>query len=111
MKFVFSIASKYSSFMKYLITPYKKIFDYTGTSTRKEFWYFVLFNFLITAILSVLKSLMGFERLVDVYSILFLVPFVALGFRRLNEVGVSKWLFLIPIVNFVLASLEPKSLD
>lgn len=94
--------------MKYFITPFKKVFDFNGKSTIKEFWYFVLINVVIHFIIGLIESLINVEYIGEIVRIIVLLPFISLGFRRLNEVGINKFLFLIPFVNFILASLSPK---
>ena len=94
--------------MKYFITPFKKVFDFNGKSTIKEFWYFVLINIAIHFLLGLLESSINIEYIGEIFRIIVLLPFISLGFRRLNEVGINKFLFLIPFVNFILASLSKK---
>jgi len=37
------------------------------------------------------------------------VPFISLGFRRMNDANLSKWLSLIPLVNLILAGFPSKA--
>lgn len=96
--------------MKYLITPFKKYFVINEKSSLKEFWYFFLIlTFLINPFIGFFKGFFD----INYYAILtlrifFLIPFLTLGFRRLNETKFSKWLFLIPFVNLILASFPVK---
>jgi uncharacterized membrane protein YhaH (DUF805 family) len=39
-----------------------------------------------------------------------MIPFITLGFRRLNDAKFSKWLFLIPVVNLILAAFPSKEI-
>ena len=94
--------------MKYYIKPFKKMLDFTGKSTNKEFWLFFLFHVIISGIIGFLRGLTGIEYLNEIYFICTLLPFIALGFRRLNDAGYNKWLFLIPFLNIVLACLPKK---
>jgi|SRR5690554_3429767 len=92
--------------MKYIITPFKKIFDFTGKSSIKEFWIFYLFMFLSGFFSGILSGITGIEYLGKIWLYVILLPvFISLGFRRLNDVGINKFLFLIPLVNLILASL------
>jgi uncharacterized membrane protein YhaH (DUF805 family) len=91
--------------MKYLITPFKNVFDFKGTSTIKEFWYFVLITTIIHIFICLVKSSLNMYYLGDIIRVITLLPFIALGFRRLNEAGINKFLFLIPFVNLILASM------
>ena len=80
------------------------LFD--GRAGRQEFWMFVLFNFIAGIVLSIIDSILGtgsvgFGLLSGIYSLAVLVPSIAIGCRRLHDVGQSGWfqlLALIPIV-------------
>ena len=96
--------------MKYITQPFKKIFNISEKATLKEFWIFFLFYvFLISPIIGIFRGLDFFgDNIALVIRIIFLIPFLTLGIRRLNETKFNKWLFLIPIVNLVLAAFPPK---
>ncbi|MGY5355587.1 DUF805 domain-containing protein [Wenyingzhuangia sp. IMCC45467] len=92
--------------IKYYITPFKKMFDFKGTATLKEFWFFYGINVLIYLLLLFLKKPLGFLiNIHKVYMLLVALPHIAIGFRRLRDAGISSWLFLIPSVNLILAGL------
>ena len=40
--------------MKDVLIPYRRYVDFEGRSSRKEFWYFVLFYLIVSAVLTVL---------------------------------------------------------
>jgi uncharacterized membrane protein YhaH (DUF805 family) len=97
--------------MNYLIDPYKKMFDYTGISGRKEFWLFFIFTLLISVAMGYFRSTLQLPSLLVnlLQIIIIIIPTYALGFRRLKDAGFTKWLFLIPFVNLVLASFPSKN--
>jgi uncharacterized membrane protein YhaH (DUF805 family) len=39
-----------------------------------------------------------------------IIPYMAIGFRRLNDAGINKFLFLIPFVGLILAVYPSKKL-
>lgn len=94
--------------MNYFITPFKKMFDFTGKSTVKEFWLFFLIDTLVAGVFGFISGIFDIGYIGDAYLILSGLPFIALGFRRLNDAGYNKWLFLIPIANLILVSLDSK---
>lgn|GEM_PF-2278634 len=95
--------------IKDLINPYLNIFDYRGKSSIKEFWTFYIATFLLIIILSVVgKRILGIENLHYYLIGLNFFPMLALGFRRMNDVGINKWLFLLPIAGVYLAALPAK---
>jgi uncharacterized membrane protein YhaH (DUF805 family) len=86
--------------------------NFNGRARRKEFWMFVLFNIIISWGLSLLDSMLGFSfqaEPVDVpgmewissyrsggylssfYSLVVLIPSIAVGVRRLHDIGKSGW--------------------
>lgn len=77
----------------------KKCFmEYSNFSTkasRYEYWWFLLFMVIVLSIASVIH-----ERLLQIVSIVFLVPFLAVGSRRLNDAGQSVWWQLFLFVPF-----------
>lgn len=92
--------------MKYIITPFKKIFDFTGKSSINEFWIFYLFMFITAFLSAILSGITRIEYLDEIWTYVILLPVgISLGFRRLNDVGINKFLFLIPMVNLILAAL------
>lgn len=99
--------------MNYYLDVLKKYAVFTGRADRAEYWYFVLFNVLITIALAIVGSLIGAAMgraatgilLVDVYALATLLPSVGVTLRRLNDAGLSGWwilLALVPIGNIVL---------
>ncbi len=92
---------------------YKKVLqnyaNFTGRARRSEYWYFALFNFLITLGCLIVDTVLG-TRYADVgvvqflYGLAVLIPSLAVGVRRLHDVGKSGWFFfivLIPIVGAI----------
>lgn len=92
--------------MNYYITPFKNILNFKGRASRKEFWYFFLINAIISTILILTKKLHGIDDIDIYYRRIYIIPFIALGFRRLHDTNKSGWLFLIPVANIILAIFE-----
>ena len=99
--------------MNYYLDVLKKYAVFTGRADRAEYWYFVLFNVLITIALALAGSLIGAATgrqatgmlIVDVYALATLLPSVGVTLRRLHDAGLSGWwilLALVPIANIVL---------
>lgn len=85
--------------MNYYITALKKYFVFEGRSTRSEYWYFFLFNFLISVVLMFIGSMMnGGDILVNIYGLAVLIPGLAVGIRRLHDTGRSGWMILIGLI-------------
>lgn len=90
---------------KYYVNVLKNHYaDFSGRATRREFWMFALFNFLVSIIISVLDSMLfGGEStpLSLLYSIGVLLPSIGIGIRRLHDIGKSGWWLLIGLIPFV----------
>lgn len=78
--------------VKYCFIEYS---NFSGKASRYEYWWFLLFMILAMSIASVIH-----ERLLQIVSIVFLVPFFAVGSRRLNDAGQSVWWQLFLFVPF-----------
>jgi uncharacterized membrane protein YhaH (DUF805 family) len=92
--------------MKWYLEVLKKYAVFSGRASRKEFWMFVLFNLIITAVLGFVEGLLGLPVAIhNLYGLAVLVPTIAVSVRRLHDTGKSgKWflLALIPIVGLIL---------
>ena len=70
-----------------------KYADFTGRASRPEFWWFALFIALSTAAFTYLSETAG-----SIFVIATLLPFLAVGARRLRDAGNNPWwLFGVPI--------------
>ena len=69
--------------------------NFKGKATRYEYWWFLLFMVLVLSI-----GYLIHERLYQIISVIFLVPLLAVGSRRLNDAGQSVWWQLFLFVPF-----------
>ena len=91
-------------FSRFYLGALKKYAEFTGTATREEFWMFVLFNFLVAVVVGVVAGIIGILWLGTVYNLAVLVPTLAIGARRLHDIGKSGWwqlINLIPLVGII----------
>ncbi|MEL6944565.1 MAG: DUF805 domain-containing protein [Bacteroidota bacterium] len=94
--------------MKYYLEVLQKYAVFEGRARRAEYWYFFLFNMLISMGLTFLDGALGLMEfgISTVYSFAVLVPGIAVAVRRMHDVGKSGWFCLIPIYNLILAVTE-----
>jgi len=87
----------------YYIHVLKNYATFNGRARRSEYWYFVLFNTIISFGIGFIGGLISFGLLSTIYSLAVLIPSIAVGVRRMHDVGKSGWFLLIPIYNLILA--------
>ncbi len=88
--------------MNYFIAVLKKYAVFTGRARRSEFWYFVLFNFIISWVLSIVFGLLRLPIISTLYSLAVFLPSIGVGIRRMHDINKSGWFILIPIYNIIL---------
>ena len=77
----------------------QKYADFNGRATRSEYWWFVLFLVVINALLGIAA-----EALAGAFGLAMLVPYFAVGTRRLRDTGRSPWwwlLLLLPVIGWI----------
>lgn len=82
--------------------------NFSGRARRSELWYFMLVNFIISAILAVIDSVTGIGFLAAIYGLAVLVPSIAVGVRRLHDIDKETIMIIlafIPVVNFYIIYL------
>ena len=92
--------------MQWYIKVLKNYVGFEGRAHRTELWMFFLVSFIISIILSVIDSVLGFESagIRSLYSLVVLLPTLAVGMRRLHDTDRSGWwllLWLIPILGWI----------
>ena len=85
--------------MNWYLTVIKEHYaDFKGRARRKEFWMFMLINWVISMVLAIIGGLIHFTLLGSIYSLAVLVPTLGVGVRRLHDMGKSGWWYLICLV-------------
>ena len=98
------------SFGEAVRTVLSKYVCFTGRARRSEYWYFILFQFLVSLALGVTLSVIGVqqstvESLSSLLSLALMLPGLGVVWRRLHDIGKSGanyfWVF-VPIVGAIL---------
>ncbi|HLY03599.1 MAG TPA: DUF805 domain-containing protein [Candidatus Cybelea sp.] len=93
--------------MNYFLDALGKYAVFSGRARRSEYWYFALFTCLIAFVLLavgfyIAKATGGpptlAEYLLDFFSLLIVLPSLAVSVRRLHDIGMSGWWVLLNIV-------------
>jgi uncharacterized membrane protein YhaH (DUF805 family) len=91
--------------MNWYLEVLKKYAAFDGRSRRKEYWFFILFNVLISMALAFIDRLMGnvdpetgLGLFSGIYALGVMIPGMAVSVRRLHDTGRSGWWLLINLV-------------
>ena len=76
--------------IKHCLTQYA---TFSGRASRSEFWWFVLFQLLVTAGGQIISQVLG-----GLLSLALLLPILAVTARRLHDIGKSGWMMLIGLI-------------
>lgn len=94
--------------MDWYIGVLKKYTVFSGRARRKEYWFFVLINTLISIMLGFVDGYLGFYdpsvgigMLSGVYALAVLLPSLAVAVRRLHDTGRTGWWMLIIVLPLI----------
>ncbi|MEE8117985.1 MAG: DUF805 domain-containing protein [Gammaproteobacteria bacterium] len=94
--------------MNWYFEVLKKYAVFNGRARRKEYWYFVLFNIIISIVFAVIDSAtgsfsaeIGIGLLGGIYTLAVLIPSIAVQVRRLHDTDRSGWWLLISLIPFI----------
>jgi uncharacterized membrane protein YhaH (DUF805 family) len=98
--------------MNEYITVLKKYAVFQGRANRKEYWMFVLINFIVSFAIGFASGMLAamidpsLALISTVYSLAVMIPSIAVGVRRMHDTNNSGWFLLIPLYNLYLAIKE-----
>jgi uncharacterized membrane protein YhaH (DUF805 family) len=94
--------------MNWYLQVIRKYAQFSGRARRKEYWFFALFNLLISLALAIVDNFTGtlnpetgYGLLSGIYSLAVLIPSLAVTFRRLHDTGRSAWWILIVLIPLI----------
>lgn len=98
--------------MNWYLDVIKKYAVFSGRARRKEYWMFVLINFVIIMVLEglfIFPTLMSGSGefptfgyiLVMLYALAIFLPALGVMVRRLHDVGKSGWWYFIALIPFI----------
>ena len=87
------------NFVDSVKTCFAQYATFTGRASRPEYWWFFLFCFIASCVLSVFS-----QALSGIFSLATFIPSIAVGARRLHETNRSGWwqlLWIVPVVGWI----------
>lgn len=83
-------------FKQSVTTCLKKYAEFGGRAGRPEFWWFALFTLIVGLVLGMVSDILGM-----LVNLGLLLPSLAVGARRLHDIGKSGWFQLIWLIPFL----------
>ena len=94
------MSPQYCNIKDAIILFFKNYVNFSGRSTRSEFWWWELVNIIISGALYALSLATESTLLYSLWGLAILVPGLALSIRRMHDIGKSGWWILISLVPF-----------
>jgi uncharacterized membrane protein YhaH (DUF805 family) len=80
------------SFVEAIASYFLNYVNFTGRASRSEYWFAVLFHLIVGVVLRILP---GGLILTGIWSVVTLLPSLAMAVRRLHDVNRSGWHYLL----------------
>jgi len=84
------------NFGQAISTCFSKYVTFTGRASRPEFWWFFLFQIIVLIVTGMISNI-----LYGIAALAMLLPGIAVGVRRLHDIGKTGWLLLIGLIPVV----------
>jgi len=89
-----------------------KYAQFSGTSSRAEFWNFFGFFWCLIFGIAFLEGFIGTDGILfQITYVGLLLPYIACAVRRVRDASGNGWFILIPIYNFILLLSKSKTKD
>jgi uncharacterized membrane protein YhaH (DUF805 family) len=104
--------------MDWMLLPYRRYFEFSGRSRRREYWMFTLFYVLVLAVIETIFGVPHAMRMGDAFSygviangtgttignlfwLASIIPGFAVSVRRLHDIDRSGWWMLLAFIPFL----------
>ena len=94
--------------MNWYLKVLKQYADFNGRARRKEYWMFFLFNMIFAFLAAIIDNVvgtaspeLGYGIFYGIYALALFIPGLAVGVRRLHDVGKSGWMLLIALIPLI----------
>jgi len=87
------------NFQDAIVSGFKNYVNFSGRALRSEFWYWVLFCFIVGIVTGILDSAIFPGGMVSplntIFNLAVLIPNLAVGARRLHDIDRTGWWLLL----------------
>ena len=97
-------SAKSLGFLEAVKRVFQHYADFKGRARRSEYWWFTLFNIIVSSILSAIVPDFAW-----IWSLVVLVPGIAVVVRRLHDVGKRGWFYLwilVPLAGYIIMLIQ-----
>ncbi len=97
------------TFQEAIKSVYTNYANFAGRAVRSEYWYWMLFYFIVVVVLQILAAVMGSREspsilvasIFAIWSLGSLIPALAVTVRRLHDTDRSGWFILLALIPLV----------
>ena len=97
------------SFIGAIKLGFQRYFDFSGRSTRAEYWWWVLFTFLAAIVLTIVDNILGTNSedgggglITGLWGLATFIPGLAVTIRRLHDINKSGWWILLALISWLI---------
>lgn len=76
----------------------KNYVGFSGRARRREYWLFILANFIVSLVISIIGTAIKLPILSTIYALAIFLPSLAVLIRRLHDIGKAGVWFLISLI-------------
>ena len=97
-------AEEQFNMLDWFVKCLKNYVTFDGRARRKEFWFFMLVSIILGIIVQIIDAILGTDKILNgVLNLALFLPSLAVGARRLHDVGRSGWwqLLVLTIIGII----------
>ncbi len=97
-------AEEQFNMLDWFVKCLKNYANFSGRARRKEFWFFMLVSIILGIIAQIIDAILGTDKILNgVLNLALFLPSLAVGARRLHDVGRSGWwqLLVLTIIGII----------
>ncbi|SDY74883.1 DUF805 domain-containing protein [Acinetobacter kyonggiensis] len=111
-------AEEQFNMLDWFVKCLKNYVTFDGRARRKEFWFFMLVSIILGIIVQIIDAILGTDKILNgVLNLALFLPSLAVGARRLHDVGRSGWwqllvltiIGIIPLIIWWASNTKPES--